>query len=215
MTQQERDYIIMRPIHEARKKVYYFDTNGIYSSIPKDEITQHLLKGIFVHKNGDVSINIASYYLYGCNNLQISQMALVRLKEGDTIERFEELLATCKPAPRNSRKPQGIDAFICKIDTPIFYRSSDNPNTNTFDYIYIDVSILSQNAMNNRDEYLKEHINEIRQKVAEKLNNSREFKRYDVPINFLRVCRTTLKRKSNILQFVFELKLQDFTDTPE
>ena len=62
--------------------------------------------------------------------------------------------------------------------------------------------------MKDRDEYLKEHINEIRQKVVEKLKNSGKFKKYGIPINFLRVCRTTLKKKSNVLQFVFELKLQ-------
>lgn len=207
MNKEHRDYLLMRAVYRSKGKVYYFNNDGIYSTIPERELTPSMLKGV-VFLESDMFFISTKSSEYGCNNGRIAIMALVRLHEGEGIERFEELLATCKPAPLNSRKPKGIDAFICRIDAPIFYRSSDNLNANTFDYIYMDVSIVSKNSMKDRDEYLKEHINEIRQKVVEKLKNSGKFKKYGIPINFLRVCRTTLKKRSNVLQFVFELKLQ-------
>lgn len=207
MQEEHRNNLIMRAIYRKQGKIFYFDNNGIYSSIPVIDVPPNLLKGIFFGEDNFPTI-LTSHIEYGCTNGHIAAMALARLHEGDTIERFEELLSTCKPAPKNSHKPQGIDAFICRIDNPIFYRSSNNINAKTFDYIYIDVSIVSNNTMKNRDEYLKEHIGEIRQRVVEKLAKSGKFKKYGIPINFLRICRTTLKRTSNVLQFVFELKLQ-------
>lgn len=200
----------MTAVRQAYKKIYYFDNNGIYQSIPESKITPDTCKTIQnLHFRTDGSIYTGLPYPLGTSAYStiIVIMALSRLQEGESLEKFVELLNTCKPTIRP--KPQGIDAFICKIDSPKFYRSPNNPKKNTFDYIYIDVSILSTTAMQDRDAYLKEHIQEIRKKVIEKLENSRTFKKYGIPVNFLKVGRTTLKRKSNVLEFVFELKVQD------
>ena len=211
MTELEQGILKMSAFRKAGGKIYFFDMFGTVCSMPVEKVNEgtcEYIKGL--HLNSSKGPYISSYHLSRiCTKKSILQMVFARLCEGDTLDDFERLLKTCKPAPKGSKKPTGLDAFICKIDSPIFYRSPDNLNENTFDYIYIDVSIRSDSIMENRDEYLNAHIKEIAERVAEKLENSKDFQKYGVPINFLRVCRTTIKRKSSVLQFVFELKLQE------
>lgn len=222
MTSKQRDSLKMNAVYMARGKIFFFDENGIYQSIDENDYgyvdlcgafhvnknaKNRKIKGILMSRDDRIFVIPPSWHDVDCpRDDRIVKMALSRMKEGDSIEQFEEYLKSCRPAPAYTYTINGIDRFICRIDRPIFYRSHDNLSPNTFDYIYVDVSILSENAMKERDKYLKDNISEIRKRVAEKLANSREFKKYGVPINFLRVCRTTLKRKSNVLQFVFELK---------
>lgn len=223
MTSNQRERLKMRAVYMLKEKIFFFDENGFYQSINvMDCINKkfdkycilHIndggkdikIKGVHRRFNGDFFVMTPSWYEVGCSeDNRIVIMALSRMKEGDSFEQFEEYLKVLKPG--HTHFVNEIDSFICKIDRPIFIRSSDNLSPNTFDYIYVDVSILSENAMKERDKYLKDNIREISKKVAEKLERSREYLKYGVPINFLRVCRITLKRKSNVVQFVFELKL--------
>ena len=52
---------------------------------------------------------------------------------------------------------------------------------------------------------LKKYQREIYQQVIQRLEKDRQFKKYGVPVNFLKISNVTLLRDFS-LEFIFELK---------
>lgn len=101
-------------------------------------------------------------------------------------------------------KPEGVERFITKIGRPRFVRIPENYNQNTFDYIYVDVCIIHE-WNKDKMEYIQKNVDEIKQKVCNKLDKNKQFKNFGVPLNFLKLSRLTVKN-NDIIEFVFEFK---------
>lgn len=125
------------------------------------------------------------------------QRTLLQMRSGDTYEKFRRLM---RGEHLYSDIETSVDDFICKIYRPDFVRSAENEKENTFDFIYVDVSILSKEVFPGRDKFIQKHGNEIGAKVLAKLERLKIFKKYGVPISSLQISRMTLIQKCNMLQ---------------
>lgn len=190
-------------IRSTKGNVYFFDEEGIYRRVSIKEGKEMKLKYFYVRKDGrtDLDLTKLTPYITYVTNKNLISKAIGKLIPGDEIEKFEEYLKTVKLEARD--KPKGLDRFITKIQTPCFVRKPENTKTNTFDYIYVDVNIVSE-WEEERKGYIEKNFDEICKRVIGKLEESKKFQKYGVPVNFLNA-RITLT-KSSIVRFVFELK---------
>lgn len=192
------------PYHLLRGKKgvgYYFDKNGIYCSCSLEEM----------YNNGKIGVHRRFDGSYWCSLYQpdfdgvsprIVRRAITSLNVGDKIDKFFEFIENAQP--NKIPLPSGIDRFITKIDAPSIERETGNKNTNTFDFIYVDVCIV-KSWESDKKQYIKTNMPEIKKRVLEKIESSKKFQKYGVPINFLRVTSITLTR-DDVLHFIFELK---------
>lgn len=184
-------------------KAYYFDKEGIYRSTSAQSV-ESLKNSWVIDKNGkrrlDAIVIVMENFDYENGSLLIK--AICSLKEGDTIEKFKQILETVEYEERP--KPTGIDRFVTKIEKPVFERLPENPKTNTFDYIVVDVNIVTDWEEDRRT-YIQKHKKQICEMVLRKVQEDRTFKKFGVPVNFLKITSITL-RKNSVLEFVLELK---------
>lgn len=190
-----------RVLRFTKGKGYYFDDNGVYCSGNADELEK---LGIRDARRIRYRITRSDLYQPDIDGIssRIVMISITRLEVGDTIDKFFEFIETAKT--NRIPLPTGIDRFITRIDTPSIEREIGNKDKNTFDFIYVDVCII-QLWDTDKKEYIKANIQEIKKRVLEKIENSNRFKRYGVPINFLKLTSITLTR-DDVLHFIFELK---------
>ncbi|MDO4283198.1 MAG: hypothetical protein Q4D02_06125 [Clostridia bacterium] len=184
-----------------KQQVYYFDKDGIYQCMPLEEAKKIGFPNLYTRFDGSV------YFFkpwHGTDdNGNLIKMVICKLEIGDNIKTFLDNLSHSKLEKHD--KPEGIERFIARIEEPTFYRVPENLKENTFDYIYVDINLLT-NWNQDRKKYIKENIDEINQRVIEKIKNQRSFIKYGISINFLKISRITLSERQNLLQYVFELK---------
>lgn len=191
----------------AENRVYYFDQSGVYTSMPLGEVSAnkqikiHLFK-IFGETCWDRYSNFS--LIFGNLNQKTLESMICRFPEGGTIETFYEELENIEDI-KDTRKRRSIERFVTKIDRPMFIRDPENDRKNTFDFILIDVNIVTEWDQD-RMQYIKDNKDEIVYMVLSKLENSSTFKKYGIPINFLKLSSITPRLKCNYIQFVFELK---------
>lgn len=189
-------------LRQAKGNIYYFNDNGIYCKITVDEAKKMRFSNLNIREDETIWIDYFFLGLYIHPNLVIAKKAITNLKVGDTIENFKEKIKNTKLDTHH--KPEGLDRFITKIEKPYFVKKPENCDKNIFDYIYIDLCIVHEWNEDKR-EYIKEHMKGIKNMMIDKLEADTTFKRFGVPINFLRISRLTLKN-NDVLQFVLELK---------
>lgn len=204
MRSEYKQNLINKIVRKRGDTVYFFDSAGVYQSMPVSDLENSNITNYLFQDDGRV------YYLdirpseIGYDNGNKMKKAICQMKIGETIEQLEEYLSNVQL--KKHPKPTGIDRFVTSVDKPIFVRSNDNPNENTFDYIYVDVNIIPE-WHQNKKKYILEHMDEIKEKVVSRIEKDAVFKRYGIPINFLKAARITLSKSKNFLQFVFELKI--------
>lgn len=198
--------ITNKVIRARDKRIYYFDNQGVYRSVPLAKARSMQLQNIDrLWYDGSYNVNVIRDLQdknIKINNVTLLLKVIAMLKEGDTIETFDEYLATTNI--EKHEKPTGLNLFITKIEKPVFYREPSNKKTNTFDFIYIDVNII-QEWSEDRLTYIQKHRKAIFKRVLEQLEKNKSFQKFGLPINFLKVSRITLRRDS-VLEFVLELK---------
>lgn len=192
-------------LRKVKDEVYYFDEQGVYRRTLINEINETVKMNLF-NIFGDIRWDKFTNYslIFGNLNKRSIDEIIGKLNEGDSIETFYEQLSTVKTTKRISR-PQGIERFITKIGKPMFIREPENDRKNSFDFISIEANIVA-NWEQDRMQYIKENKDKIIDMVISKLEKDRSFKRYGIPINFLKLSKITLRPKCNYIQFVFELK---------
>lgn len=194
----KRKYLVNCILKEKDNISYFFNEHGIVSSLPsKDTVSS------FFRKIGSLG-SIGSNYIYMPKiwNTNTSHLKYVisQLKEGDS---FDDM---CKLIPYSGPNlPRGIDRFITRINKPDIYRETDNTKKNTFDFISIEVFFLSTMEKKSAKNYIEKHINEIFNKVKQKLCSEKKFIKYGVPINFLN-CSYKIDYTTSSIHFMFSLK---------
>ena len=198
--------ITNKVIRMRDKSIYYFDNQGVYRSVPLAKARSMQLQNIDkLWYDGSYNVNVIRELQdknLKINNVTLLLKVIAMLKEGDTIETFDEYLATTNI--EKHEKPSELDRFITKIEKPKFVREPSNQNPNTFDFIYTDVNII-QEWSEDRLTYIQKHKKQIFKMLLEQLEKNKSFQKFGVPINFLKVSRITLRRDS-VLEFVLELK---------
>lgn len=138
----KEDVIKNKPIRKYEGKFYYFDKDGIYRCVSEEQLDEKQRI-----EWEDISRCFFARFIYleigiMCNNVRLTRKAISKLKVGDTLEVFDEYLENTTFQKHN--KPENLDRFIAKINNPIFQRIPENFNKDTFDYIFIEIMILSE-----------------------------------------------------------------------
>lgn len=178
---------------------YYFNNNGILESRKGNDYLHW--NTIYQH----ISIDTENAYIHtksGYINITALKKAISKLKVGDSIETFEKIIDETKIEKRE--KPSGVDRFITKVEKPVFERVPENKNKKTFDFIRIDVGVLYD--FEGKMKYIRKNYEEICNIVLKKIEESKVFKSYGIPINFLKLGNVTFIKSMNIIQFLFEIK---------
>lgn len=192
-------------VRKANHRLYYFDSKGIYHSVPEEVGLSMNFSNIIYRYDGSFYID-TSFLSNLVPNNGISVSAISKLKEGDTLEDLDYLL--CNTKYKYHTKPIGLDRFITRIEPPIFIRTPENENINTFDFIYVDLNLIVD-WNEDKLQYIKKNIKAIDEMVLDRLESNISFKKYGIPINFLKLGRRSLKNNGRLLEYVFELKSID------
>ena len=140
------------------------------------------------------------------DNKTLLSKAIGRLEVGDSIEKLKEYCnggVTLKE-PSKASYDNGIITRICD---PEFICNPENPKkTTTFDYINVDVNLLTT-WKGDKKVYLEKHKKEISKMVLEKVKKDRTFLKYGIPVNYLKIAHIVLYKGGNMLQYVLELKI--------
>ena len=102
-----------------------------------------------------------------------------------------------------------LDRLVQYISPPTYERIPGNQDEATFDHIRMTVGLprYKFDSWEALQDEVKKYQREIYQQVLQKLENDRQFKRYGVPINFIKLSDVILRRNFSI-EFIFELKGQ-------
>ena len=198
------EYIVL-PIN-FKSDVMYFDEYGILRSIPLQE-SYGIVNGINEHGKPDYKCrNSIKEQMFGSNNLHYIRQVLKKMKPGDNYEKFLDECSKFSYETMNKLHMSELERFIARIDRISIERETDNFNKNTFDFIRVQVYL---NELDDIKESVKEKVQknlfDITNMVLDKINNNNYFKKYNVPIEFLKVSKITLTKDLR-LEFLFELK---------
>ena len=94
------------------------------------------------------------------------------------------------------------------IAPPMYERVPGNDDESTFDYIRITVGFprYQFNSWEALQNEVKKYQPEIYQRVTQRIEKDRQFKKYGIPMNFLKVSDVILRRDFS-MEFIFELKV--------
>ena len=193
-------------------RFYFFDENEKYTCLKEKEI---LPSNIFI---GEVFVRDAKHVSYYCDlqvrqlakvldvtNLNILRKALGKLNVGDTLDILKEY---CNGGIilEKTNLPDGLERFVTRIQRPEFVCEPENPNKyTTFDYIHVYVGIIEE-WKTDRKKYIEEHKKEITKMVFDKIEKDRTFLKYGIPINFLKVSKITLVKRTSEIHYVLVIK---------
>lgn len=116
---------------------------------------------------------------------------------GKTLEEIKKymiahphLALTKKPERKNNND------FVISVHRPVFQRYTGNENENTFDNVRLEIILREQNNMMQQ---CIEHKKEILDAAVDKLKSSKSFRKYGVPVNFLKVYDMVLTKDNCII----------------
>ena len=212
--------IIGKTIYYRKGRNYKFDKNGILV-VEKVEVDEKKWGSVENHFRIQEAID---NLVTGPYSVMTLQHAAAKMKVGWTYEMLAEQLEKSKEHFKKIRElhdqgralyelyepPVGLDAFITKIERPIFQRMPENDNIKTFDYIKVLVNYTS-NWDEDRIAYIKKNLKSINKMVVDYLKNNRQFQKYGIPIGTLYISKV-LNRMDSTLEYVFEFK-KELRDT--
>ena len=200
-----RDFLIEHgvinvPIVQREGSTYYFNENEVYSLDAKSELFPYEKR---------IKFNLFDADRESCINLLVWRKSVSQFEVGMTLN---ECISIFLKTELVRGVPQGqspLERLVQYISPPVYERVPGNQDETTFDRIRITVGLPcskfdSQEAL--QDE-VEKYQGEIQQQVIQKLKNDRQFKRYGVPINFIKLSNVILLRDFSI-EFIFELKGQ-------
>lgn len=115
-------------------------------------------------------------------------------------ERLAKPPASGLPEP----DPAAYDV-LTKINSPVFERTPENRDAKTFDRIRIYLGIKTKTSFADRMAYIKRYRKDIVNIALLKIEQSRRFAKYGVPVNYLRPVEMTVTA-SNEIEILFELR---------
>lgn len=135
-----------------------------------------------------------------CKDIRTIGMACRRSYDGISMEDFKKLVSEMEKM-RSKSKSEFEKFFTIK---PVrFERETGNRKKDTFDFIRVDVGVPGYGM--DKTEFIKGNINELNQKVLQKIKDNKRFQKFGVPINFLKLSNVVL-RCDDLIEFTFELK---------
>ena len=190
--------VVNKPIRQHAGKTYYFNESVVYSL---DEQSQ-----MFPYE-GRMKFNTFQVRGETCFNRNVWIKAASRFEIGMTLEACIEIFLNTELTHKAQQELSPIDRLVQHIGPPTYERVPENKDEAAFDHIRVIVGLpryqfYSWEALQNE---VKKYQREIYQQVIQRLEKDRQFKKYGVPVNFLKISNVTLLRDFS-LEFIFELK---------
>lgn len=217
-----KNYVYL--VGDKTRLVYYFDDDEKLNRIPEWEAVDLLKKGILTGmRREQYSSNTYLWYptvqldeiektailtsQIPCSFKRIKQKIAYGRKTGSVYLPSKAYEKAWKPHNREGRLLNDgfdLERFITKIDLPVMERDVDNYNTKTFDFVRLHMYTLAyaENPMN----IIKKYRKNILTMALDKIDQSKKFKRYDIPINFLKLDKITYCKSQNMIELLFVLK---------
>lgn len=194
---------------DIRKLNCHFDDRNFYfhysDSVDKNQVAyikklfpyEGRIRHIFAVKGPDAAFFNSGVWI----------KAAPRFEVGMSLKECIGIFVETELAHRTPQKLSPLDQLIQYIARPVYERVPGNDNVKTFDRIRITVGLprYQFNSWEALQNEVKKSQYEIYQRVIQRLETDRPFKRYGVPINFLEISNVTLLRDFS-LEFIFELK---------
>lgn len=209
----ERGEIINVVLRKVKRNFYFFNEKEEWTCFSEKEILpiDISMPYIWFKRGKDISylpihFSFELLQMLNVDNKTLLSKAIGRLEVGDSIEKLKEYCnggVTLKE-PSKASYDNGIITRICD---PEFICNPENPKkTTTFDYINVDVNLLTT-WKGDKKVYLEKHKKEISKMVLEKVKKDRTFLKYGIPVNYLKIAHIVLYKGGNMLQYVLELKI--------
>lgn len=139
-----------------------------------------------------------------------------KISEDESLSAREILEGVCKEYKlkklsksakivESSEVSKEVKDFIYKINKPIIERDAENTNHNTFDFVRIYVSVPTFESFPERKNFIKDNMRDIIKLVLDVIGNNSSYKKYGVPVSFLKPDTITLTKQSELM-FLFSLK---------
>ena len=191
--------ILDQPIRRHKGNTYYFDKSEIYSLDNESKLFPY--EGRINHIFTVTGIDVAFF------NSGVWIKAAPRFEVGMSLKECVGIFIETELAHRAPQELSPLDQLIQYIARPVYERVPGNDNVKTFDRIRMTVGLPRYlfNSWEALQSEVKKYQHEIYQRVIQRMETNRSFKRYGVPINFLEISNVTLLRDFS-LEFIFELK---------
>lgn len=105
---------------------------------------------------------------------------------GTSLPEIQEHILSCPEMILSKKTEKKHYPFIINVREPIFQRFPENEKENTFDIIRIEI-LLRSYPEDERMQKCIEHKKELMDCAVQKLKESKGFRKYGIPVNFLKV----------------------------
>lgn len=190
--------VIGMPIRQISGDTYYFNETEIYSLDKGSQLFPY-----------DTRLDFPLFKIRGetCFDMRVWFKAVSQFKVAMTLEECIYIFLETKLVHHAPREQTPFDRLVQIIGRPEYERVPENQDTATFDRIRVTIGLsryLCPSWQDLRSE-VKKYRHEIYQRGLQRIAADRRFKRYGVPINFIKLSDATLLRNFSI-ELVFELK---------
>lgn len=140
-------------------------------------------------------------------NMNVWVKAVTNFNPGMTLTDCARVFLETDLEPKSAAQLPYIDQLIQQIHSPEFERVPENMNTGTFDRIRVLVGLprFMFQTWDDLRTAVRENRRKIDQRVIQKIESDRQFRRYHIPLNFLTLSEVLL-RKDYSLEYIFELR---------
>lgn len=214
-------------VDDKTRSVYYFDDDEKLNGIPEWEAVLLLKNGALTGmKREQYSPGVYLWYptiqldriekaailtsqvrngMNGCSFKRIKQKIAYERKTG-SVELPDQSKRPWSPKQRKIllNGEFDLERFITKIDRPTMERDTDNLNTKTFDFIRVHMYTLAYGE--NPIDIIKKYRKDILTMALDRIEETKRFQRYGVPINFLKLDRFTYCENQKMIELLFTLK---------
>lgn len=197
-----RDFLIEHgvinvPISQREGNTYYFNENEVYSLDTKSELFPYEKR---------IKFNLFKPEYETCFNLNVWHKAVSQFEVGMTLSECIRIFLKTELVQGAPQDQSPLDRLVQYIHSPTYERVPENLDETTFDYIRMIVG-LPRYKFDSREalqDEVEKYQQEIYQQVVQKLENDRQFKRYGVPIEFIKLSDVILRHDFSI-EYIFEL----------
>jgi len=186
------------PIRQVGGNTYFFNDEEIYTL---DRGSQNF------KYEGKHRFSLFQVKDYTSFNNNVWSKAMKQFRTGMTLTECIRIFLDTKLEMKPDVELPFIDRLIQRIEAPLFERIPENHNEATFDRIRVFVGLpryMFDSWYELRDAVLKNRA-EIDRRVIRRIEEDRQFKKFELPINFIKLSDVTLLR-DHTLEYIFELK---------
>ena len=193
--------IVNSPIRQKSGKTYYFNENNIYSLDSESQLFR------YEKQIGKQLVEIHSENYF---NMNIWYKATTHFVVGMTLDECIEIFLETEMVYKTPQEPTAFDRLVQSIAPPIYEHLPENKSRATFDRIRVIVGLSRYqfHSWENLRNEVEKYRHEIYRKVLQKVEKDRRFKKYGIPVNFLKIDSATLLRDFSI-EIVLELKIRE------